>query len=175
MKRANLTLSKKASHLGFKAKLLIRKNDWEPNPWWLHPSDGLGKHLFILPSIIHILVLQMRHPHSFLYSIMIFCPFETFTLSLDHVDRRSNKSTSSRESTQRSRGQKIMIESWTHWGYLIFQTGTRGKINRLFPRPSDGGNHHGLGSRSFSVSNNFAQNPKCDALFDRVRLRKVLS
>ena len=128
----------------------------------MHPSDGLGKRLFILPSIIHILVLQMRHPHSFLYSIMIFCPFETFTLSLDHVDRRSNKSTSSRESTQRSRGQKIMIESWTQCGYFICQASTRifgGKMNQCFPRPSDWGNQHWLGSRSFSVSNNFAQNP----------------
>ena len=92
----------------------------------------------------------------------------------DHVDRRSNKSTSSCESTQRSRGQKIIIESWTHWGYLIFQTGTRGKMNQLFPRPSDGGNHRGLGSWSIFRINNFAELPKCDTLFDRVRLRNVL-
>ena len=41
-------------------------------------SDGLGKSLFILPPKIHIFVLQMRHPHSSLYSIMIFCPFDWY-------------------------------------------------------------------------------------------------
>ena len=49
------------------------------------------------------------------------------------------------------------------------------KMNEHFPRPSDRGNHHGLGYQSFSVSNKFSQNSRCDALFDRVRHRKVLS
>ena len=55
-----------------------------------------------------------------------------------------------------------MIESWTQCGYFICQASTRifgGKMNQCFPRQSDWGNQHWLGSRSFSVSNNFAQNP----------------
>ena len=163
------------SHFKFWAKLLDTENDREPNPWWLPPSDGLGKSRLILPLVS---VWKMKYPQCVQDSIMIFWPLDLWVDSRDDVDLLDLRSTWSRLRVKVSNGQKIMIEYKKLWGCLICNTRMwiiDGKMNKRFPRPSDGCNHHGLGSQSFSVSNNFAQNPRCDAFFDRVRHRKVLT
>ena len=104
----------------------------------------------------------MRYPQCVQDSIMIFWPLDLWVDSRDDVDLLDLRSTWSRLRVKVSNGQKIMIEYKKLWGCLICNTRMwiiDGKMNKRFPRPSDGCNHHGLGSQSFSVSNNFAQNP----------------
>ena len=64
-----------------------------------------------------------------------------------------------------------MIESLTLYEHLICPTGGMifgGKMNERFPGSTDHRLHLRLGSRTFSVSPNFALTARCDTLSDWV-------